>query len=359
MKKLWFAILLITAAMICACGVRPEFRNPSESITTSTQETSSYWPTDGWRTSSPEDQGMDPAMIESMFEVIDEAGLEIDGVVIVRNGYIVAEQYYPPYTENVHHVLYSCTKSVISALIGIAIGDGYIESVDQPVLDFFTERTFDNLDARKESMTLEDLLTMQSGLTWEDSMPALQAMTATQDWVGFVLDQPMEVDPGGRFNYCSGCSHVMSAILQEVTETNTLEYAQNRLFDPLGITNFTWELDGSGIPNGGWGLSMTPRDMAKFGYLFLNEGTWDGQQIIPADWVSVSTQPGLEVGAGVHYAYQWWVYPDSDLYAAQGLYEQKIYVIPDMELVVVFTADLRNTNPIFELVEDWIIPAVR
>jgi CubicO group peptidase (beta-lactamase class C family) len=152
---------------------------------------------------------------------------------------------------------------------------------------------------------------------------------------------------------------LLSAIIQETMEMNTLEFAQSRLFDPLGITNFTWELDGNGIPNGGWGLEMTPRDMAKFGYLFLKNGKWDGQQIIPADWITTSAQSGREVTDGVDYAYQWWVYPSLNMFAAQGLYDQKIFVLPELEMVVVFTADARNTDSSFELLEDWIIPAIR
>ena len=220
-----------------------------------------------------------------VFETIDQRELEIDSVLVIRNGTIVAEKYYPPYTENSRHALYSCTKSFISALVGMAIDDGYIDGINEPVLDFFPERTFANLDERKESMTLEDLLTMRSGLDWNEGMPVYQEMMDTRDWVGFVLDKPMAAEPGSQFKYCSGCSHVMSAIIQETTGLNTLEYAQSHLFEPLGITNLYWELDGSGIPNGGWGLEINPRDMAKFGYLYLNNGTWDGQQIVPSDWV--------------------------------------------------------------------------
>ena len=208
-------------------------------------------------------------------------------------------------------------------------------------------------------MTREDLLTMRSGLDWLEGMPVYREMTMTADWVGYVLDKPMSAEPGSLFNYCSGCSHIMSAILQESTGMNTLEYAQSHLFEPLGITNYYWQMDGSGIPNGGWGLEMTPRDMAKLGYLYLNNGTWDGQQIVPSDWVQESTRAGLAAGGGVDYAYQWWVYPDSEMYAAQGLYGQKIYVVPDLELVIVFTANMTNTNPIYELVEDWILPAAQ
>ena len=139
----------------------------------------------------------------------------------------------------------------------------------------------------------------------------------------------------------------------------TLEYAQDRLFEPLGITNYFWELDSSGIPNGGWGLHMSPREMAKFGYLFLNEGNWDGQQIVSSAWVRESTEAGRAAGENVDYAYQWWIYPASNLYAAEGLYGQFIFVIPDLALVVVFTADMVNPSPIFGLLEEWIIPAVR
>jgi CubicO group peptidase (beta-lactamase class C family) len=317
------------------------------------------WPTDGWLSSSPEEQGMDSALLAQVFETIDRQNLEIDSVVVVRNGFIVAEKYYSPYTQDSRHVLYSCTKSFISALVGMAIEDGYIDNIHQPVLDFFPDRSFANLDERKESMTLEDLLTMRSGLDWQEGMPVYLEMERTTDWVAYVLDKPMAAEPGSQFRYCSGCSHLMSAILQETTGMNTIEYAQSLLFESMGISNFEWKLDGSGIANGGWGLEMTPRDMAKFGYLYLNNGTWDGQQIITAEWVKESTRAGLAAGGGVDYAYQWWVFPDSDMYAAQGLNGQKIYVVSDLELIIVFTADMVNTSPIQKLVEDWIIPAAQ
>jgi CubicO group peptidase (beta-lactamase class C family) len=365
MKKL-LPIILFFLILITACSGGQSFTSTPLLIPTHPtnlqpmdEQSASYWPTDGWRTSSLEEQEMDPALLAQMFKTIDERHLIIDSVLVIRNGYIVAEKYYPPYTSDTRHRLYSCTKSFISALIGMAIEDGYIDGVKNPVLDFFPHRTFMNLDELKQSMTLEDLLTMRSGLDWEEGMPEYQAMQATRDWVGFVLNKTMAVEPGSQFNYCSGCSHVMSAIIQETTGVSTLEFAQRRLFEPLNISNFHWGLDGSGIPNGGWGLEMTPRDMAKFGYLFLNEGTWDGQQIVPSNWVRLSTQTGLPTGEVVDYAYQWWVDSASGLYAAQGLNGQKIYVIPGLELVVVFTANMDDTTPIFELVEDWVIPAAR
>jgi CubicO group peptidase (beta-lactamase class C family) len=236
-----------------------------------------YWPTEAWRVSAPEDQGMDTALLLQMLAAIDEQYLNIDSVVVVHNGYIVTEKYYPPYKQDTLHDMYSITKSIVSALVGIAIHEGYLNSVDDPVLDFFPERTFENDDELKRSITLEHLLTMSSGLAGND-----HEMVSSRDWVQSVLDQPMTSEPGTAFNYNSGNAHVLSAIIQETSGLNTRDFAQQYLFDPLGISDLTWQMDINDIPKGGWGMAMKPRDMAKLGYLYLNQGVWDGQQIIPA-----------------------------------------------------------------------------
>jgi CubicO group peptidase (beta-lactamase class C family) len=137
-----------------------------------------YWPTEAWRVAAPEEQGMDAALLQQMLDAIDEQNLNIDSVVVVHNGHIVTEKYYPPYNQDTMHGLQSITKSVISALIGIAIQEGYINSVDDLVLDFFPERKFENDDALKRSITLEHLLTMSSGLEWD-----WDEMVSTRDWV--------------------------------------------------------------------------------------------------------------------------------------------------------------------------------
>jgi CubicO group peptidase (beta-lactamase class C family) len=318
-----------------------------------------YWPTQGWRTSAPEEQGMDPALLGQMFDAVEDRSLNVHGVVIVRHGNIVAEEYYSPYRQDTKHVLYSVTKSFISALVGIAIEEGYIESVDQRVLDFFPDHTFANPDPRKEAMTLEHLLTMTSGLDWEEGMPIYLEMYRSRDWVQFVLDKPMVAEPGSQFVYCSGCSHVLSAIIQRTTGMNTLEYAQSRLFEPLGITDVYWESDSSGTSIGGWGLEITPRDMAKFGYLYLNGGVWDGQQVVPAEWVRTSVEKHVETDSDLGYGYQWWTYPSLDAYTAIGRDAQLIFVIPDQDVVAVFTAELDGADALFELIEKFIAPAVQ
>ena len=162
MKKRLLLVLFFLL-LFPACHGNPAITQVAE-VQFTVAPTTSIWPTNGWPSSSPEEQGMDSALLAQAFETIDRRNLEIDSLLVIRNGIIVAEKYFSPYTQNSRHVLYSCTKSFISALVGMAIEDGYIEGIDQLVLDFFPERGFVNVDERKESMTLEDLLTMRSGL---------------------------------------------------------------------------------------------------------------------------------------------------------------------------------------------------
>jgi CubicO group peptidase (beta-lactamase class C family) len=316
-----------------------------------------YWPTEGWRTSKPEEQDVDSQRLQRMFTAIDERRLNVHSVLVVRNGFIIAETYYPPYDREAKHRVFSVTKSFISALIGIALERGFIDGLDDRVVDFFPERTFAHLDDGKATMTLAHLLTMTSGLDWQEGLATYQELADTRDWVQYVLDKPMAVQPGRQFRYCSGCSHVMSAILQKRTGVGTLEFAQTHLFQPLGISNLRWELDGSGIPNGGWGLHLTPRDMAKLGLLYLNGGYWDGQQIVPAEWVKDSVSDGVDANGGWHYGYQWWLGPGEGHFAAVGLGAQVIYVMPELDMVVVFTAALDSSDALYELIEDYVVPA--
>jgi CubicO group peptidase (beta-lactamase class C family) len=148
----------------------------------------------------------------------------------------------------------------------------------------------------------------------------------------------------------------LSAIIHETTGTDTLEFAQSRLFDPMGITDIHWDADATGIANGGWGLKVTPRDMAKFGYLYLNEGVWDGKQVIPAEWVRASTHQRVKLKDEFGYGFQWWVYPQLDILAARGFGNQAIFVIPELEVVIVFTADIIefSQDTLYDLVKDFI-----
>jgi CubicO group peptidase (beta-lactamase class C family) len=335
-----------------------------EPVVASSDEESDYWPTEGWRISTPEQQGMDSEMLADMLSTIQGQDYAIDGVTVVRNGYVVADATVYPFGPDSRHIIHSCTKSIVSALIGIAIERGYIEGVDQPMLNFFPERSVANLDAEKEALTLEHLLTMASGLECRDSYlynwRGLEQMRASGDWVQFVLDLPVAEPPGSRFEYCNGASFLLSAIIQETTGKSALAFAQEHLFGPLGISDVEWPSNPQGI-NIGWGeLHMRPHDMAKIGYLYLNKGRWDGEQIVPSDWVQTSTRKHIAATLQDGYGYQWWV-TDSGVYMALGYAGQFIFVVPEQALVVVFVSDLQDSDFYVpqRLLEDYVIPAIK
>jgi CubicO group peptidase (beta-lactamase class C family) len=318
-----------------------------------------YWPTKTWRTSSPEEQGMDSEKLTRMLDAIQEQKLGLHGLLVIRNGYIVSETYFGSFQQDTRHDLYSVTKSFVSTLIGIALDKGYIDSTDQRVVDFFPGETFASLDEQKQAMTLEDVLTMRTGLDWDEGDTAYRDLYISPDWVQHMLDMPMVAPPGSQFNYCSGCSHLLSAILQQTTGMNPRDFADKNLFKPLGIDNLRWESNPAGIPIGGWGLQLTPREMAKLGYLFLHNGLWDGQQIVSAQWVENATRSHTGTDGDLGYGYQWWTAPSLGAYTALGLYGQTIMVIPGSELVIVTTAQMENHDKIFQLVEQYIVPAVQ
>jgi CubicO group peptidase (beta-lactamase class C family) len=311
------------------------------------------WPTEDWVYASPESQGMDSNVLVELLKSIENQEPDIDALVVVRNGSVVLDATVFPFSifPDARHEVFSCTKSVLSILIGIAIDKGYIEGVDQPVLSFFPEKSVANLDARKEIMTLEHLLTMTTGFACNDSYiygwDDLHKMWASPDWVQFMLDLPIAGDPGSYFEYCNGASFLLSAILQEATGVSAFEFAQEHLFSPLGISDVVWESNPQGITIGYSELELRPKDMAKIGYLYLNDGVWDGEQIVSSTWVEVSTQKHIPGTLQEWYGYQWWV-DESGIYMALGYGGQYIIVVPEEDLVVVFVSDLAE--------EDFYIP---
>ncbi|HEX2908509.1 MAG TPA: serine hydrolase, partial [Phototrophicaceae bacterium] len=320
------------------------------------------WPTEGWTTSTPEAQGLNSAKLAEMIENIVVTDLNIHSVLVVRNGALVLEAYRYPHTAETLHHIYSCTKSFTSALVGIAQEQGFISSIEQPLLDFFPERTVANLDEAKKSITIEHLLTMSSGLDWPGGIlePIMGDLRASDDWLQFVLDRPVSSNPGEQFLYNSGGSNLLAAIVETATGQPMLDFAEENLFKPLGITHLSWQTDPQGHYLGGWGLHLEPRDMAKFGYLYLNGGQWDGQQIIPAEWVATSTQKHISsqpLSDG--YGYQWWV-DHNGYYMALGYGGQYILVYPEKNLVVVFTSGLAPTSfsQPESFFERFILPAV-
>jgi len=317
------------------------------------------WPTTEWETAAPESVGMDPELVNGMLAEIDNLSLNLDGVVIIHQGVIVGERYYPVYSQHTLHESYSITKSVISALVGIALKIGCISSLDDPVLDYFPDRDFMNMDDQKEAITIQHLLTMSSGLSWDQD-----EMTSHPDWVQYTLDQPVIHQPGATWFYSNGGPHVLSALIQSACGVDTQEFADKHLFSLLGIKNYRWQRALDGHSNGGWGLAMTPRDMAKIGYLYLRDGAWDGEQILPKDWVMNSSTVYFQIPNplepwDLYYGYLWWIHGDGP-YAAHGTKGQFIYLIPEKDLVVVITGNIPDSDFVIpqQLIRDYLIPAV-
>jgi len=268
--------------------------------------------------------------------------------------------------------MHSVTKSFTSTLIGIALQQGLIESVDEYVLDFFPKYTIANPDSRKSDITIEHLLTMRAGFEWdESSLPYtdpevndLGGMMASSDVVQFVLDLPMSYNPGEHWLYSGGVTTLLGAIIQQIPGYTTLSFAEEFLFDPLGFGYVTWYPYPGGWYNTQGGLRVNTRDMAKLGFLYLNNGTWNGSQIISPEYVANATFPYStnlyfpETYSG--YGWQWWLAPDLETFMAAGRMGQKIIVSRELDLVVVFTArfgDLDYDSE-FDLYSDYILPSI-
>ncbi len=320
------------------------------------------YPIDGWQNSTPEAQGLHSKLLLEMMTHIKKNGYSIQSVTIVRNGYVVLDAYMYPFEDGQKHEMYSATKSVTSALIGIAIDKGYIKDVNQTITELFPDRKISNLDNFKRSISLKDLLMMASGLDCNDATANKWAgtisMKKSNDWTQYTLNLPMAQTPGVYFHYCNGVSHLLSAIIHESTGMNTIDFAKMYLFDPLGIKNIEWGESPEGTTNGFAGLRMQPKDMAKIGLLYLNNGKWGNKQIISAEWIEESTRPYIDGRwNGEDYGYQWWVNP-AGFYSAVGMYGQAIYVLPGKNLVAVFTSNIVDENMYISgsLLQEYIIP---
>lgn len=324
----------------------------SSSLTTVQRD---YWPTDDWRETTPEKQGMNSLYFESLREYVEENFPHMRSVLVVRHGYIVFEEFYQGEPNDYQNVA-SVAKSVISALIGIALREGYIKSLNQKVVDFYPEYVTPTSDPEINDITIEHLLTMTSGLERETSFG--------EDWFKSTLEQPVSDKPGQAFHYNDAAVHLLSGILTRSTHMTALEFGKEYLFQPLGIPLPRWETDPQGNNVGGDGLSLRPRDMAKIGYLYLNQGSWDDQQLVPAEWVRVSTQKHTEADfVNEDYGYLWWVttVEGHPAYYAAGFGGQYIYVIPDLDVVLVITGNA-SSFPEFsrylDIVRLFLVPAI-
>jgi CubicO group peptidase (beta-lactamase class C family) len=294
----------------------------------------SYYPDDAWRTSTPEEQGVDSKYLVAMLRNIQSAKLDLHSLLIIRNGYMISEVYWEPYHRGTTHDIKSASKSIMSALVGIALEKKSLKGLDQKITEFFPEYVDEPL---KKDISLRDLLTMRSGLNWQEG--AGPSPFDIKNW----RMVSMRDKPGGRFEYNTALPHMMSAILTKTSKTSTRDFAGSFLFSPLGVKGYEWKKGDDGYYCGGSEIFMTPRDMAKFGYLFLRNGSWSGVQVVPSSWIRESTSGKVKLASGngfytgLDYGYWWWV--QEKAYMAWGAGGQYIIVRPDLDLVVVITAN--------------------
>ena len=322
-----------------------------------------YWPDEKWRIATPESQGMSSDVLSAMLESVWENDHKIDSIIVIRNGYVILESYKYPSGAYFKHQIYSCTKSVASALIGIAIDKGYIKSINQSLFEFFPEKIHTINNTEKQNISLKHILMMATGLQCEDTaaynFKGLKEMWEVDDWVQYMVDLKLVEDPGSNFIYCNGASSLLTAIIQKTTGQEAFEFARKHLFSPLGVQDIHWKSH-NGISIGYSDITMRPLDMARFGYLFLKEGRWNEKQIISQEWIADSTKKQIDNGETYGYGYQWWIM-DPDIYAARGAYGQRIFVSKEKDMIVVFACqldDVRSQVP-EQLLYNFILRSVR
>jgi CubicO group peptidase (beta-lactamase class C family) len=292
---------------------------------------------DGWTRSTPEAEGFDPARLEEVYQRLFSEDLypTVRSLLIARHGNLVAEGYSrDPRDGDRLHAVQSVTKSITSLLVGIASGEGLLPSVDTTLYTLMPEFFDDGLG--KRSITLRDVLTMRTGLEFDNEGDTAPFLHSSGSSVRNVLRRRLVSEPGTRFYYHDGNPQLASGVLERVTGVTPEAYAEKHLFGPLGIREYRWEMHEDGLNFGAFGLWLRPRDMAKIGQLMLQGGAWEGRQLVPADWIQESTR----VHANGNYGFYWWVNDEeSRVYRASGDGEQIIFVDEPRDLVIVLTGD--------------------
>lgn len=333
-------LLIIFAILFLQAGCGPS---------TADLEAVDYAPLPGadWEVSTPAEQGLDPLLVAELYH--NAAELEtLYGLLVVKDGYLIAEDYFNEGAVDQKALLQSVAKSVTSASVGLALNQGCLSNVDQKMIEFFPDFAGQIVDPRKNQITIRDMLQMRSGYPAEESDPALWEAVWSGDYLHLVADAPLSNDPGQEFQYSNLTAHWLGVIVARACASNLKSFAQAHLFDPLGGEIGDWKKDLDGYNWAAGEMHVTARDAAKFGLLYLNQGQFGGEQIIPADWVGDSLQTYSEdaydnIGRfrDIGYGYQWWSATVGDHPAnfAWGHGGQLIVLLDDLNMVVVVTAD--------------------
>jgi CubicO group peptidase (beta-lactamase class C family) len=355
-NPLSFPLLLVVAVMFVFGGC---------TASNTGKATREYWPTRGWRTSKPERQGLDSEKLGEIKGYLQAELPHISSILVVRNGYLVFEEYYHG-DSNTLRGIFSGTKSIISALVGMLVTDGLVRSVDDKITEYLPESMIQNVSPGASDMTVRHLLTMTSGipLSWAVDI-FLNELSST------ILSEPVESKPGEFFRYKSPDPDFLSVVITETTGLKASQYAREKLFSPLGIKDYFW-LDYEDYSVGTYGLKLTSRDLVKIGYLYLRKGLWEGTQLIAQSYIEDSVKWQVEVPPegniwsvdGLHYGYLWWLWPMkgytvySPVGGRGGQYMGCVF--PELNMIAVITADgnpEENINPL-SILEDYILEAI-
>lgn len=312
---------------------------------------------------------MDSAVLANLYEYLATAGFNTNSVLVIRHGRIVSETYVAPFNADLHHDQRSVTKSVIATLVGVAVQEGKIATLDQKVLNFFPDQRANG--PHQEALEVRHLLDMASGIQWQEhpynEKSDASKLWRSQDWVKFILDRQVSVTPGERFQYIAAAPHLLSAILTRSTGANAAEYARQGLFKIMGIDDFTWSADPQGHTVGESALRLKPRDMAKLGLLYARRGRWEGRQLLPPDWTEAVFAGGLPnrnspLIAPPTYSRLWWTDASVRYAAARGRHGQHIIVLPEHDVVLVVTsktADKSRSSSSVDMVKKYLLPAIK
>jgi len=325
-----------------------------------------------WEISTPDEQGIDSLQLATAYESARQTGF-MDALIVIKNGYIIAEDYYNAYAPAYAHNVKSVSKSFLSAMTGIALRENFIDNLDQKMLDFFPEYDHDGLDDRKRDITLRDLLMMRGGIEHERNN--YSEIYYTPDWIKTTIEFPLSYDPGSTFSYNTFLTHLLSAILTRSSGMTTKELADAYLMAPMNIEIANWYRGPSDYYFGGNSMFFTPRNMAVLGYLYLHNGYVNGKQVLPADWVkeSLKNRTGFENNEWwdlkkVNYGYLWWLgeMAGYKTFQAVGFGGQFVMCFPALDMIIVTTANNavnwdtsdEQIRQIIGLIANEIMPAI-
>ncbi len=310
--------------------------------------------------STPEAQGIPSAAIAAFLAAVEQGDHGLHSFMLLRHGHVVAEGWWHPYEPDAPHMLFSLSKSFTSTAVGMAVAEGRL-SVDDPVLAFFPAEAPRKPSANLAALRVRHLLSMSTGHDHDTTEHLYKRKDG--DWAKAFLSRPVAYTPGAHFLYNTGATYMLSAIVQRVTGMTLLEYLRPRLFEPLGIAGATWETCPRGVNTGGFGLSITTEDIARFGQLYLQRGVWQGQELVPEAWVAAASAKQISNGASAvsdweqGYGYQFWRCRHG-AYRGDGAFGQFCVILPEQDAVIAITGGTPDMQAVLDLVWTHLLPAI-